>query len=94
MDPTLLKGEKVLEESGQPSRRTTVERWVYGPGGEELQHDVFSSSYRSEPKIVRIGTKKPPKKPAETTTTETETTPAITTPTPTTTSTESQPSVD
>ena len=73
-DPTLLKGKTVVEESGSPSLSTSVERTVYGPDGKELYDDVFRSHYVAEAKVVRVGTKKPPKeKPAATTTTSTTT---------------------
>jgi vancomycin resistance protein YoaR len=63
-DPTLEKGERVVEETGVPAQATSVERKVYSPGGKLLYDDVFRSSYRAEPGLVRVGTKKPAKKPA------------------------------
>lgn len=65
-DPTLLKGKSEVLEYGQPARATSVSRTVYDPNGTVLHEDTWSSSYRSEPKVVRVGTKpKPkPKKPA------------------------------
>jgi vancomycin resistance protein YoaR len=84
-DPTLLKGKTVVEDKGAPSLSTRVERWVYAPDGKELDHDVFSSGYVSSPKIVRVGTKKPPKKGDKTDTTTTDTTTTATTTTPATT---------
>jgi hypothetical protein len=56
---------------------TSVTRDVYTPGGKLLYHDVWYSSYRAEPKLVRLGPAKPKKqkeKTATTTTTETTTT--------------------
>ena len=63
-DPALLKGERVVEESGTPSRAVSVRRIVYDENGEVLYDATWYSSYRSEPRVVRIGTKKGPK-PAE-----------------------------
>jgi vancomycin resistance protein YoaR len=57
-DPTLAKGQKVVEDTGVPAQATSVERKVYAPNGKLLYDDVFHSSYRAEPGIVRVGTKK------------------------------------
>ena len=62
-DPALSVGETVLEDSGEPSRRTSVHRRVYGAGGELMYDTSWSSYYRSEPRIVRYGTKPLPKPP-------------------------------
>jgi vancomycin resistance protein YoaR len=66
-DPKLLKGKTVVEESGQPARTTSVTRRVYDQAGALLFETSWRSSYRSEPRVLRVGTKpKPkPKKPAE-----------------------------
>jgi predicted O-methyltransferase YrrM len=74
-----VKGKKVVEDSGAPSLSTTVERLVYAPGGKLLYDDVFRSGYVSSPKIVRVGTKKPPKKNADKTGTTTDTVTTVTT---------------
>ena len=65
-DPTLLKGKSEVLEYGQPARTTSVSRTVYDANGTVLHEDTWYSSYRSEPKVVRVGSKpKPkPKKPA------------------------------
>ena len=60
-DPTLEKGQSVVEEYGQPARSTSVSRKVYEAGGAVLHEDTWYSSYRSEPKVVRVGTKPKPK---------------------------------
>jgi vancomycin resistance protein YoaR len=60
-DPTLRKGKTKVEDPGSPARAATVERKVYSAKGKLLYDDVFHSSYRSEPEILRVGTKKPPK---------------------------------
>jgi vancomycin resistance protein YoaR len=80
-DPSLDKGEQVLEESGAPPRTTSVHRLVYSETGELLLDSVFYSSYRGEPKVIRVGTKPKPK-PTTTTTTTTTATTATTTTTP------------
>ena len=74
-DPTLQAGEKVVEDSGQPARATSVRRLVYSAAGMLLSDTTWASSYRAEPAIVRVGTKPKPK-PATTTTTTTTTTTA------------------
>jgi len=66
LDPTMVKGERVVEESGTPSRAVSVRRIVYDENGEVLYDATWYSSYRSEPRVVRIGTKKGPKPAGET----------------------------
>jgi uncharacterized protein YabE (DUF348 family) len=74
-DPTLAVGTKVVEDSGEPSRATSVHRRVYSEDGKLLYDDVWYSSYRGEKEIVRVGTKKAkpekPPQPGEETPTET-----------------------
>ena len=63
-DPALFVGSTVVEESGEPSRSTSVERKVYA-GGKLLYDNTWYSSYRGEPRVVDVGTKPrpvPPKK--------------------------------
>ncbi len=62
-DPDLYVGETFLEDSGEPSRSTSVRRIVYGPDGEVLYDTTWYSRYDAEPRIVHVGTKP---KPAET----------------------------
>jgi len=82
-DPALAVGETVVDDEGVPSQSTSVRRRVYAADGKLLSDATWLSSYRSEPKLVRVGTKKPkPVKAApESTATTTESTPAATTPT-------------
>jgi vancomycin resistance protein YoaR len=84
VDPSLSPGEVVVDSSGEPSRSTSVRRRVYSADGKLLYDTVFYSSYRAEPRIVRVGEKPKPAKPkkkskepktATTTTTTTTTTP-------------------
>jgi vancomycin resistance protein YoaR len=96
-DPELYVGETVVDDNGSPSLATSVSRKVYDAKGNLLYDSTWYSSYRSEPKEVRVGTKPKPKpKPkvvppattTETTTTETTTTDTTSTETtPTTTET-------
>jgi vancomycin resistance protein YoaR len=88
-DPGLFVGERVTVDSGEPSRKTSVERRVFNANGKLLYDDTWGSYYRSEPRIVRVGTKPKPvekkKKPKPTdtgpvTTDLTGTTPAPTPP--------------
>jgi vancomycin resistance protein YoaR len=71
IDKSLQPGEKVIDDPGEPSMSTSVTRDVYAPGGKLLDHDVFYSSYRSSPELVRVGPKAKPKKPAKKPTTAT-----------------------
>ena len=79
-DPSLARGETVVDDDGEPARATSVRRLVYSASGKLLSDQTWTSSYLAEPRIVRVGTKKPAKpkppkpKPGETTTTETVTT--------------------
>ena len=57
----MLKGKSVVLEYGQPARATSVSRTVYDANGKVLHEDTWYSSYRSEPKVVRVGTKPKPK---------------------------------
>jgi vancomycin resistance protein YoaR len=71
-DPTMFVGERVIVEYGEPSRAVQVTRTVY-EGDRELYEETWSTSYRSQPKVVRVGTKpkpvepSPPPRPPETT---------------------------
>jgi vancomycin resistance protein YoaR len=58
VDPSLAPGDKVVDDYGVPAMSTSVTRDVYTAGGKLLYHDVWYSSYRAEPKLVRIA---PPK---------------------------------
>ena len=56
-DPELPKGKRVVEEEGEPPRSVTVTRKVNLPNGELLYDETWSTYYRGEKRIVRIGTK-------------------------------------
>jgi vancomycin resistance protein YoaR len=80
-DPSLPKGQQVVQEYGQPPRSTSVTRVVYAPNGKVRSRTTWYSSYRGEVQVVAVGTKvkkQPPPK-DETTTGATTTTPASTT---------------
>jgi vancomycin resistance protein YoaR len=62
VDLSLRPGEKVVDDPGVPALTTSVTRDVYSASGKLLDHDVWYSSYRASPKLVRIG---PPKKKAK-----------------------------
>jgi vancomycin resistance protein YoaR len=92
-DASLLAGERVVLETGEPARTTNVRRRVYDAEGKLLYDATFYSSYRAEPTVVKVGThprpqptptepKKPKPKPptTTTTTTTTATTPTTTQP--------------
>jgi vancomycin resistance protein YoaR len=63
-DPALRKGKRVVDHVGSPPLQTSVERLVYDAGGKLLYDNTWHSSYVGDPSLVRVGTKKPPKKPA------------------------------
>ena len=85
IDPTLKPGEKVVDDDGVPALSTSVTRSVYTDNGKLLYHDTWYSSYRAEPKLVRLGPPKKPKKSEPPATTTTQTTTQSTTTTQTTT---------
>jgi vancomycin resistance protein YoaR len=60
-DPMLYQGVTVVEESGEPSRSTSVRRRVYTASGRLLYDNTWYSSYRGEDRVVRVGTKPKPK---------------------------------
>jgi vancomycin resistance protein YoaR len=70
VDATLAPGSTVVDDYGVPAQSTSVERKVFSPTGKLLSDQTWYSSYRAEPKVIRIGPKKPkakPKKPPVTT---------------------------
>jgi vancomycin resistance protein YoaR len=76
VDPSLEPGQEVIDDPGETALTTSVTRDVYTKSGKLLYHDVFYSSYRASPELVRVGAKKKPakkksakKKPAATQTT-------------------------
>ena len=54
-DPTMFVGEKIVVDDGEPERTVTVRRVVY-EGDEVLYEETWYTTYRSEPKIVQVGT--------------------------------------
>jgi vancomycin resistance protein YoaR len=74
IDPTLKPGEKVVDYAGVPAMSTSVSRKVYTADGKLLYDDTWYSSYRADPKIVRIGKKPEKKKDATSKTPPTQTT--------------------
>jgi vancomycin resistance protein YoaR len=58
-DPDLFVGEKFVEDYGEPSREVSVQRIVYR-SDEVLYRETWNTAYRSEPKIVHVGTKPVP----------------------------------
>jgi vancomycin resistance protein YoaR len=61
VDPSLKPGEVVVDDPGEPALSTSVTRDVYAPDGKLLHHDVWYSSYRASPKLVRVGPTEKPK---------------------------------
>ena len=60
-DSSLLAGTTVVEEGGSPSTAVTVKRTVFGARGRVLYRESWRTEYRGELRVVRIGTKPPPK---------------------------------
>jgi vancomycin resistance protein YoaR len=85
-DPTLEKGRRVVESEGTAPTRTVVTRTVYDADGTELGTETWTTSYRGEERVVRIGTKvdepAPKKKENETGPADRETPPKTPTTTP------------
>ncbi len=54
-DPTMFVGEKIVVDDGEPERTVSVRRVVY-EGDEVLYEETWYTTYRSEPKIVQVGT--------------------------------------
>jgi vancomycin resistance protein YoaR len=61
-DPKLEKGKRVFESEGTQPSRTVVTRTVYAADGSELRSETWTTSYRGETRVIKIGTKvvKPP----------------------------------
>jgi vancomycin resistance protein YoaR len=58
-DPSLFVGQRLVVDYGEPSQAVSVERIVH-QGGEVLYRETWTTSYRYEKKIVRVGTKPRP----------------------------------
>jgi vancomycin resistance protein YoaR len=56
-DPNLTVGTTVLDESGSPSRSTSVRRKVFSSSGKLLYDHTWYSTYSAEPRVIRYGTK-------------------------------------
>jgi len=80
-DPTLEKGVRVVDQEGSAPTRTTATRKIYAPDGSLIRSETWPTSYEGETRIVRVGTKAPPKKKVTTPRTTTEPAPTETTPT-------------
>ena len=75
VDATLKPGTVVVDDYGVPAQATSVERKVYSADGRLLSDQTWYSSYRAEPKVVRVGPKKPKAKKPPVITTPAETAP-------------------
>jgi vancomycin resistance protein YoaR len=60
-DPTLEKGTTIVDAEGSPSRATSVTRTIYAADGSVLREETWNTSYRSEFREIRVGTKPKPK---------------------------------
>jgi vancomycin resistance protein YoaR len=76
-DPSLPKGERVVDEEGAPPSRTSATREVYSADGKLIRSETWDTSYEAEKRVVRIGTKvSEPKRPPKTAETPAETVPS------------------
>lgn len=56
-DPRLAKGKSIVKEEGSAPSRTSVTRTVYSANGSVLYDETWTTSYKGETRIVRVGTK-------------------------------------
>ena len=56
-DPNLTVGTTALQETGSPSRSTSVRRKVLSSSGKLLYDHTWYSAYSAEPRVIRYGTK-------------------------------------
>jgi vancomycin resistance protein YoaR len=59
-DAKLRKGKRIVEEEGVAPTATSVTRTIYGENGELIRSETWNTSYKAEPRIVRVGAKTPP----------------------------------
>jgi vancomycin resistance protein YoaR len=64
-DPELLVGKRVVDSSGTAPTRTTVTRTIYTADGSLLRTETWTTSYKGETRVVRVGTKPKPAKPKD-----------------------------
>jgi vancomycin resistance protein YoaR len=62
-DPKLFVGKTVVEEPGTAPTRTSVTRTVYAADGTLIRTETWTTSYKGETRVVRVGTK--PVKPTQ-----------------------------
>jgi vancomycin resistance protein YoaR len=62
-DPTLTVGEEIVEEEGSQPQSIAVRRTVYDADGEVLYAETWTTAYRGEKRVVRVGTKPKPREP-------------------------------
>ncbi len=60
-DPTLPKGKTVVETEGTAPTRTTATRKIYSADGELIRSETWTTSYKGETRVVRVGAKAAPK---------------------------------
>jgi vancomycin resistance protein YoaR len=68
-DPTLLRGQTLVESEGSSPSRTSVTRTIYRANGGLIREETWNTSYKGETRIVHYGTKRKvqPKPPPKTT---------------------------
>jgi vancomycin resistance protein YoaR len=68
-DPTLPRGQTLVEAEGSSPSRTSVTRTIYGANGDLMRTETWNTAYKGETRIVHYGTKpkEKPKPPPATT---------------------------
>ena len=59
-DRTLERGTNVVEEEGAPPSRTSATREISTADGAFIRSETWNTSYESQDRVVRVGTKAPP----------------------------------
>ena len=63
-DAKLEQGKTRVAEEGSTPSRTSVTRTIHGPDGKLLRTETWTTSYKGETRIIRVGTKPKPEKPS------------------------------
>lgn len=56
-DPTLAKGTTVIDEEGAAPSRASATRTIFSSDGTQIRSETWNTSYESQKRIVRVGTK-------------------------------------
>jgi vancomycin resistance protein YoaR len=56
-DPSLEKGKRVVEAEGSQPSRATATRKIFAPDGTLVRSETWTTSYKGETRVIRVGTK-------------------------------------